>query len=234
MSNIADPSICYWEPAPYLIVSDNIWGNFIYYSHLFPSLSILLIAIFVFINNPKAKTSAALLFLAGAFTAWSLIDLVLWATDRSDLIMFFWSILIHFELLIYIAAFYFIHTLLTNRWPSWRSELAILAIFIPLVLFAHTPLNLLGFDFTNCWREAFEGPLWQSYVYYAELVIAIGILIFAGREIRKPENKERAIEFWLATAGVLAFLISFSIGIILGVFETNWALPNVQSKNNGD
>jgi len=224
MNNIADPSICLWDPAPYLIFSDNIWGNFIYYSHLFPSLSVLLIAFFVFKNNPKAKTSAALLFLALVFTAWSLIDLVLWASERSDLIMFFWSILIHFDLLIYVASFYFIHTLLKDQWPSWRSEIVIAALFVPLVLLAHTPINLLGFDFTNCWREALEGPLWQSYVYYAEAAIALWILVFAVREIRKPENKSRRVEYSLATAGILAFLVSFSVGNILGSFEVNWEL----------
>lgn len=222
--NIADPSICLWEPAPYLIVSGNIWGNFIYYSHLFPSLSILLLAIFVFIHNPRGRSTQALLAMGLAFTAWSLIDLVLWASERSDIIMFFWSILIHFELLVYVTAFYFIHTLFTNRWPSWRSEIFILALFVPLVLFAHTSLNLLGFDFTNCWREALEGPLWQSYVYYIELVVAAWILGFAFIEIRKPENKERKTELVLATVGIFAFLVSFSLGNILGSFGTDWEL----------
>ena len=224
MLNLADPSICLWEPAPYLIASGNIWGNFIYYSHLFPSLTVLLIAFFVFLNNPKGKAAQALLLLAGVFTAWSLIDLVLWASERSDLIMFFWSILIHFDLLIYIAAFYFIHTLFTDKWPSWKSELFILTLFIPLFLFAHTSLNLVGFDFTNCWREAQEGPLWQNYVYTAELVVAVWILIFAVRKIKHPDNRVRRTELILATGGILAFLISFSIGNIAGSLGTDWEL----------
>ena len=223
MLNVADPSICLWEPAPYLIVSENIWGNFIYYSHLFPSLSALLIAFFVLANNPRGKAPRALFFLSVIFTLWSLIDLVLWASDRSDLIMFFWSILIHFDLLIYVAAFYFIHTLLTDRWPSWRSELAIAALFVPLLFFGHTPLNLTAFDFTNCWREALEGPLWQYYVYNAELVIALWITIFAFRKIRSSE-KQRVREQILATIGIIAFLMSFSLGNITGSLETDWEL----------
>jgi signal transduction histidine kinase len=224
MLNIADPSICLWEPAPYLIVSGNIWGNFIYYSHLFPALAVMITAIFVFIHNPKGKAAQALLLLALAFNAWSFTDLVLWATDRSDFIMFFWSSLIHFELLIYIAAFYFIHTLLKNRWPSWKCELFIFSLFVPLFLFAHTPLNLAGFDFTNCWREALEGPLWQTYVYSAEIVVALWILIFSAIELKKPKNKQRRTELVLATGGIIAFLLSFSIGNILGSFGTDWEL----------
>lgn len=222
--NIADPSICFWEPAPYLIVSGNIWGNFIYYSHLFPALAILICAVFVFLHNPKGKSARALLLLAAAFSAWSLIDLVIWASDRSDIIMFFWSILIHFELLIYIASFYFVHTLIKDSWPGWRIELLILGLFTPLILFAHTNLNLAGFDFTNCWREALEGPLWQTYVYMAEVVVAIWIILFATYEIRKPQNAHRKAELTLATGGIVAFLLSFSIGNILGSFETNWEL----------
>lgn len=223
MNNLADPSICLWEPAPYLIFSENIWGNFIYYSHLFPSLSALLIALFVLLNNPRGRAPQALFFLSLAFTAWSLIDLVLWASERSDLIMFFWSILIHFDLLIYILAFYFIHTLFTDRWPSWKHEIFFTLLFVPLALFAHTPLNLLGFDFTNCWREALEGPLWQSYVYTAELLVASWIIVFAALHI-KNQPKSKRFELTLATFGVIAFLISFSLGNIVGSLGTDWEL----------
>ncbi|MEM9336306.1 MAG: HAMP domain-containing sensor histidine kinase [Patescibacteria group bacterium] len=224
IDNLANPAVCLWEPAPYLIVSGNIWGNFIYYSHLFPSISVLVIAIFVFWHNPRGKAAQALLLLATAFTAWSLIDLVLWASERSDLIMFFWSILIHFDLLIYVSAFYFVHAFMTNRWPNWQSELLIALLFVPLVLFAHTSLNLTAFDFTNCWREALEGPLWQFYVYNAELFIAAWILVFAILQIRKQEDQIKKQEFVLTTVGILAFLFSFSLGNILGSLGTDWEL----------
>lgn len=222
--NIADPTICQWSPAPYLIFSDNIWGNFIYYSHLFPSITALIIAIFVFKQNPRGRVNQALLLLATVFTAWCLIDLVLWATDRSDLIMFFWSILIHFDLLIYIASFYFIYTFICDRWPSWHYELFFLILIIPLVLFAHTPLNLIAFDFTNCWREALEGPLWQYYVYNAELVIAAMILVFSIMQFRATKDTVKRTEITYATAGILLFLVSFSFGNITGSLETDWEL----------
>jgi len=69
-----------------------------------------------------------------------------------------------------------------------------------------------------------EGPLWQNYVYTAELFVAFWILIFAIKEIRKPENSTRKTELILATGGILAFLISFSVGNIAGSLGTDWEL----------
>lgn len=222
--NIADPSICEWSPAPYLLFSENIWGNFIYYSHLFPSLTVLIIATFIFWHNPKGKTAISLLLLSLIFTAWSLIDLVLWASERSDLIMFFWSILIHFDLLIYMSAFYFMYTFINNSWPKWPVELFFTVLFIPLVLFAHTKLNLIAFDFTNCWREALEGPLWQYYVYNAELFILIIIVGYSIYKIVKEPIRIKKQEYILALIGISLFLASFSFGNITGSIETDWEL----------
>lgn len=222
--NIADPSLCEWSPAPYLLFSENIWGNFIYYSHLFPSLTILIIATFIFWHNPKGKQAQALLFLALSFTAWSLIDLVLWASERSDLIMFFWSILIHFDLLIYMAAFYFMYTFINDSWPKWPIELLFTVLFVPLALFAHTSLNLTAFDFTNCWREALEGPLWQYYVYNAELVILLLIIGYSVYKISNEPLRKRKQEISLALVGIALFLASFSFGNITGSLETDWEL----------
>ena len=222
--NIADPTLCQWSPAPYLIISDNIWGNFIYYSHLFPSITALVIALLVFWQNPRGRVNQALLFLASTFTLWSLIDLVLWASERSDLIMFFWSILIHFDLLIYASAFYFIYAFVKDQWPKWWHDLLLLILFVPLVLFAHTPLNLTAFDFTNCWREALEGPLWQYYVYNAELLIVVAIIFFGILEWHRAKVTTKRSEIIFATVGIIAFLLSFSFGNITGSLETDWEL----------
>lgn len=216
--------MCQWGPAPFLLFSENIWGNFIYYSHLLPAISILIVAGFIFWNNPRNKTSQALLILALSFTCWSLIDLVLWASERSDIIMFFWSILIYFDLLIYVSAFYFVYALCHDQWPNWKYELGIFTLFIPLFLFAHTRLNLIAFDFTNCWREALEGPLWQYYLYNAELLITLGILVFTFINIKRTTDITKRKTLIFSTIGIIALLTSFSLGNILGSIETDWEL----------
>lgn len=223
--NIADPTICQWEPSSLLFFSGNIWGDFIYYSHFFPSLAGLIIALIVFINAPKSKPAQALLFTTVAFTIWSLMDLVLWASDRSDIIMFVWSVLIYFDLFIYVGSLYFIYSFFRGKFPPLWSQLTIFALFIPLFLFTHTSLNLTGFDFTNCWREALEGPLWTLYLYNVEIGIVISILGLFVYELFK-KNKQRA-ETVIVSLATLLFLVSFSAGNILGSIETDWEIGQI-------
>ncbi len=116
--NIVDPAICQWSEAQFFVFSENIWGNFIYYSHFFPSLAGLMIAFIVFINAPKFKPAQALLVTSIFFAIWSFLDLILWASDRSDIIMFVWSILIYFDILIYISAFYFTYSYFNKKFPG--------------------------------------------------------------------------------------------------------------------
>ena len=161
MSYYVDPQICNWSTPDFLIFSPDLAGNFLYYSHLFPSISGLIIAIFVLKSNYRNKAAQALLFTTFMFTLWVLLDLVSWAASDTNMLMFAWSALIYPELLMNVGAFYFIYAFFRNAFPPIKTELLIFLSFLPLLLFGHTKLNLLGFDFTNCDRYASEGPLWQ-------------------------------------------------------------------------
>lgn len=227
MKEILDVTTCQWDEAKFLFFSDNIWGDFIYYSHLLPSLSALIVTIFIFVNAPKNKAAQALLFTGISFTTWSLMDLIIWSSEKMDFIMFFWSSLIYFELFVYVGTLYFIYAYISNRFPGFKSELLIFASFIPLFLFGHTSLNLLGFDLTNCWREAIEGPLWQYYIYYVEIGIAAWIFAFAIGQYRKKENDFRKKEILIVTLGTLLFLGLFSLGNIIGSLESDWEIGQI-------
>jgi len=92
------------------------------------------------------------------------MSLITWASERPDIIMFVWSAQIYPELLMYVGAFYFVYAYLHNAYPNYKTELLIFLMFVPLFLFGHTSLNLVGFNFTDCERNAVEGPLWQYYL----------------------------------------------------------------------
>lgn len=220
MLNIVDPAICNWSTAEYLIISKNLLGNFLYYSHFFPSISGLIIAVFVLKSNPRNKAAQALLFTTLMFAIWCFLALITWASERSDIIMFVWSSMMYFELLMYVGAFYFIYAFFNTRFPSIKTEFGIFIVFLPLIIFGHTPLNLLGFDFRDCERNALEGPLWQYYVYGFEFLFIAVILWLAASEIKKRDTNKR--EAFLVALGILSFLLLFSGGNIIGSFFSNW------------
>ena len=87
--NIVDPTICGWAPAPYLFISENVTG-FLAYSHLLPPLVGFIVTMVVVSNNPRNRAAWWLLFVSAMFGLWCLTDLVIWASDRSDIIMFAW------------------------------------------------------------------------------------------------------------------------------------------------
>ncbi len=217
-----DALYCGWDTtSTFLIFSDNVFGSFIYYSHLLPIVCLLFLSGTLIWQNPRDNAVRALLVATLAFAAWSLSDLVLWATANPVHTMFFWSNIIHFELLIYIALLYFIYYFVTHRGPSWKQELGILIAYVPVLLFAHTSYNLTGYDYTNCYREALEGSL-LTYVYIFELAIALWILLFGFNEYRKAGI--RRYEIIVATLGTVLCLVSFSLGNIIGTLEVDWEL----------
>ena len=225
MASIVDPLVCGWSEPEYFIFSPDLVGNFLYYSHLFPSIAGLIIAIFVLKSNVHNKAAQALLFTTVMFTIWVILDLVSWAASDTDILMFAWSALIYPELLMNVGAFYFIYAFFRNSFPKFQTELLIFLSFVPLILFGHTKLSLLGFDFTNCDRYATEGPLWQYYVYGFDAFYILLILGFAIREIRTTERNVR--EATIVSLGILSFLLLFLGQNIVGSFFDDWKLGQI-------
>lgn len=219
-----DPSYCSWDTSSqFLIFSDNAFGNFIYYSHLLPVVCVGAFVLLLVWQNRRDPIINSLVLISIAFSLWSITDLVLWATANPDHTMFFWSVIIHYELLIYFGALYFIYFYIDHKGPDWRLELLFLIAYIPIAAFAHTDLNLVAYDYTNCWREALEGPL-LAYVYAYEIVIALVILGFGLRRSFRATSASSRREYLLATVGTCLFLFSFSFGNILGSLEVDWEL----------
>jgi len=225
MANLVDPLICGWSTAQYLIFSQDFIGNFLYYSHLFPSISGLIIAIFVLRSNYRNKAAQALLFTTSMFAIWCFMALTTWASERSDIIMFVWSAMMYPELLMYVGAFYFIYAFLNNTFPDFKTELFVFLMFVPLFLFGHTKLNVVSFDFTNCERNAVEGPLWQYYVYGFEFLFIGIILSLTISGVKKNVTNRR--EILIVSIGMLSFLLLFSWQNIVGSFFDNWRIGQI-------
>lgn len=137
--------------------------------------------------------------------------------------MFAWSILVHFDLLLYICSGYFLYHLINRKNPPWGIDLLAFFLFVPLIVLAHTSYNLIAFDFTNCDRNAIEGPLW-NYVYVIEIVILLLVSLYAIFKIKLIEEIRHRREATLSTIGIVAFLIFFSSGNILGSMNADWEI----------
>jgi signal transduction histidine kinase len=148
---------------------------------------------------------------------------MLWASERVDYIMFAWASLIYLDVLIYIFTYVFVFYYLFKKELPVSNTVFLFILFLPIIFLAPTKLNLVGFDFTNCDREAIEGPLWL-YAYFVELVM-VGLIILAGiKSIIKVKDKVQISKNILITLGALLFLLSFSFGNIFGSFALDWSI----------
>ena len=212
--------MCEWGTAKFLIISENVFSPLIYYSHITTALAALFFGVFIIINNPKALLNRILFFILGAFALWSFFDLILWASEKPEYIMFFWSALIHLDVLIYLGSFYFVYVFLFDRDLSFKAKLISILSVLPIIALANTQYNLLGFDYTNCDREAIEGPLWH-YAYILETIFVL-LILHLGVKAWRIVEKARRRQVLLITSGTVLFLLSFSFGNIIGSLSFDW------------
>ena len=129
---------CPWEQAQYFIYSSNIPTLF-FYSHI-PAIVVALVAgLLVFYKSGKSKMGVTLLTISLLFSVWSIFDLILWATNKPDTVMFLWSMQILIEPLIYLLGFYITYIFVKNTDLSLRGKMASGLLYAPIILFLFSP-----------------------------------------------------------------------------------------------
>jgi len=215
--------ICEWDQAKFLIFSDNVFGNLIYYSHLLPLVVSLLLALFIFFKNPRVSTTKWFLVTAILISVWLFFDLILWATEKPAFTMFFWSMVNMVEPMIYAGMLFFVYSFIDGKETSFNNKLTVLILLLPTVIFASTSLNLSYYDLTNCYREAIEG-LMPYYSYAIETIFTLWILILGMEHFRKSRDKQEKRKVTLITIGVVLFLLSFAMGNVIGSLLVDWEI----------
>lgn len=213
---------CQWDTARYVIFSGNVFGPLVYYSHLFALLSSFIIGLVIFLKDRKALVNRILFFITTSFALWAFFDLALWANEKPDLQMFFWSLLVIIEPIIYAACLYFIYVFVGKKDISMNRKLGIVALLLPTLLLASTKFALVGFDLSNCDREVIEGPL-TLYGYVVELIFTFQILFFVTKRAWESGTEDRR-QILFVTLGIVLFLFSFAFGNIIGSFTDDWTL----------
>ena len=218
--------ICAWDQSRFFIFSDNVFGPLIYYSHLLAIVLALAVGFFVFFQNRKELQNRLLFIIMLAFAAWSFFDLILWANERPELIMFFWAMIILVEPLVYALCVYFMDVFVNKKDISFRKKIGIFSLLLPIVVLLPTSFTLVNFDLSNCYREPVEGLVATYYVYIIEIIYAFWILFYAFRKLNRPDGAERK-QVILITTGIILFLVSFVSGNIIGSITENWTLAQV-------
>ncbi len=212
---------CNWDKAKYMFFSDNVYDPLIYYSHILPLVVSLLLAFFVFINNRKSKINLSFFVLNICFSIWVGFDLILWSSEKPDLIMFFWSIIVPIELLVFTFSVIFSQEFFNLKLFKKVNKYLIPILFIPILLFTHTKFNLVAFDYTNCDRGAIEGVL-ITYLYAVEILMFVMLIIdFVYTSFRKNNFIEKRVHF-IASLGILIFLGIFIVGNLSLLSDMDW------------
>ncbi|MEK7228391.1 MAG: ATP-binding protein [Patescibacteria group bacterium] len=216
-------SICQWDTPTLLIFSDNVFGNLVYYSHLTSLILAFFVGLVIYINNRKSLLNKLLFAITLVFSLWSFCDLILWATDKPQFTMFFWSLVILFEHVIYIASVYFLYVFINKKDVSTKLKYFLFTIILPAVLLLPTSFALNAFNFTNCDREAVEGIL-VYYGYALEIVCALWVFIYGVTAFHKNKDQNERKQILLVTIGTCLFLLSFAFGNIVGSLNVDWTL----------
>ena len=211
-------ALCPWN-ASSLFISENTPAYFLY-SH---GVAILAALVFGFVILYKNKTALNRVFflVMALFVAWVLLDLMQWATNRPDFLLFMWSISIIVELLVYVESLHVIYLFTAKRDLSLGWKVAIFGLLLPILILLPTTKLLPGIYLDTC--NAIESPFIVWYTYGVEFLIVLLSVIFTGIQLRQKTPRERS-EAWLFVVGMVLFLVAFSSGNIIGSITDNWQL----------
>ena len=212
---------CSTAGAKWLIFSENV-PPLVYYSHLPIIFISLLIGFFVYVRAHKSRESTALFYTTIAFALWVLLDSIFWASNRSDIIMFVWSVILIIEPMVYAGCVYLIHTIGDKRDLSFQNKLVLGSLFLPIFILVPTSLGLSAFDTGTC--LAVEGPIALYYTYIVEIVCTLWIIGYAARQFRRTRSGPERRQLVLLSCGIVVFLTAFAWGNIIGSFTEDWNL----------
>lgn len=216
--------LCPWEPAQYLFFSSNVPSLF-YYSHGISIVFALVFGLSIFLKAKKILSANLLFLITLLFSSWVILDLYIWASNNPSSILFFWSIIILIEVLIYIFSIYFIDVFNEKKDISFRKKLLMFALVLPIIITLPTQFNLQGIDMGYC--IALEGVIATYYIYSVEIFSIMWILFYSFRLYGKTSDLSTKKQIVFSTTGIILFLLAFSSGNIIGSITDNWEMAQI-------
>ena len=177
------------------------------YSHIPTAIIALLFGTYVLIKDRKLA-SFNLFVVCFSFALWCFFDLSSWfAFLGSNKTMFTWGLVDLFSIVFFFFSYYFLYSFVTEKdLPLWQKLVGVF-IMLPTFIWTFFGSNLLGFDADYC--EAVESNVVTNYLFAAEAVFILVVIIFIISQWRKSTSATAKRKVLLAGAGVLSFLVFF-------------------------
>lgn len=214
--------LCPWESPLYLIFSSNV-PTLLYYSHLVAILAALVFSMLISTKIRENLSARVFISTMALFIAWTAIDVFLWASNRPDIVLLYWSVQILFELLIYTGSIYLAYVFIRKKDPSFNAQIGFGVLLLPIVLLLPTQHLLSGIDVSFC--NAIESSFVIFYTYVFEILVTFAILFITFQELQKKTDRSKEIAFF--SAGLIVFLVAFSSGNIVGSLTEDWAIAQI-------
>lgn len=215
-----DAALCAFEAPKFLFFSSNV-PTLLYFSH-FPALFFSLAFAAYILLRSRGKLEAYILFISLIpFSLWVLFDLILFASNRSDVVLFFWSLLVLIEPLTHFGLWYLQRVMSTGRDISFHLKLLMMALFVPLFVIIGSGIGLPGFDTSVC--IAVEAT-YLHYAYILEFFFIFLILVDAIRYAHAAVDIQTRRKVLYFGGTITLFLLLFSTGNLIGSLTDNWVI----------
>lgn len=195
----------------------------LYYSHIPPTIVVLLFGLFVLIKSNKNRLVGKILFaISLIFATWSVFDIILWNTYSSQTMMFLWPLFGTLYVLMYILGFYFVNVFIDDADISLKKKIFLVVVSLPIIFLTPSEINLPEFSVANC--EPVEGKFFIGYQYFLGillLIMIISTLVSKYRKITEADSKKKVL---LSGIGILFFLLAFSWSEIIGSLTLDWEI----------
>lgn len=210
---------CDFEGPRFLLFNDI--PSLVYVSHIPIFIIAFFLAFFVLRSGVNNLQNRAFFLAMITFGTWVFLDSVFWAANRSDVIMFVWSMLVFIEPIVHMCMLYLVYVLSLGKDMPFRYKLIAALIFLPQFFLVPTTLTLSGFDQGACLpNEVF----FSYYSYFIETIFLIWITLFGILHHRKAVNSENRREMVYITSGAVLFLLSFTGGNVYGSITDDWTI----------
>lgn len=194
-------------------------SGILYYSHIPTAIIALVTALLIYIKNRKLILAQILLLIAICFSIWSTLDLLIWFNyDNVSLLMFSWSLIEIFSVLLFVLSLYFLHVFTHKGDISVSKKLFILVLVLPVILLSSTNLNIIGYDAQEC--IAIEASGLSNYTLGLKIFLSLWMVLLILKSFKNAEPIVRK-KLALVSVGMLSFIFSFLIsGFIAGLTES--------------